>query len=179
MKLATLLAYSFLGLLAFLPGRLDGLSLEKSPSRSQPPSVQSRRDLLTATSVAAASLFLSSPTPAWAVADCFDDCFKNCKKVAPKDPEYCTTNCRDYCDQDDRQDGLSGSVSSDSGEVGILGGTFGQGTVPKDEDKVGLPRQIGGGDSSLARSARKFFVFVLLTLLCFPFTSLPLSKFLD
>ena len=39
-------------------------------------------------------------------------------------------------------DGLSGSVSSASGEVGILGGTFGQGTVAKGEDKppsVNLP----------------------------------------
>lgn len=32
-------------------------------------------------------------------------------------------------------DGLSGSVSASSGEVGILGGTFGQGTVVKGEDK--------------------------------------------
>lgn len=39
-------------------------------------------------------------------------------------------------------DGLSGSISASSGEVGILGGTFGQGTVVKGEDKppsVNLP----------------------------------------
>lgn len=32
-------------------------------------------------------------------------------------------------------DGLSGSVSAASGEVGLLGGTFGQGTVVKGQDK--------------------------------------------
>jgi hypothetical protein len=32
-------------------------------------------------------------------------------------------------------DGLSGSISASSGEVGILGGTFGQGTVVKGQDK--------------------------------------------
>ena len=42
-----------------------------------------------------------------------------------------------YCIKN-RADGLSGSVSSASGEVGILGGTFGQGTVVKGEDKVSL-----------------------------------------
>jgi hypothetical protein len=38
--------------------------------------------------------------------------------------------------------GLSGSVSAEGGEVGILGGTFGTGTVVKGEDKppaVSLP----------------------------------------
>jgi hypothetical protein len=34
-----------------------------------------------------------------------------------------------------KQDGLSGSVSAASGEVGLLGGTFGQGTVVKGQDK--------------------------------------------
>jgi hypothetical protein len=32
-------------------------------------------------------------------------------------------------------DGLSGSVSATSGEVGLLGGTFGQGTVVKGQDR--------------------------------------------
>jgi hypothetical protein len=137
MKLPSHIPCPLIGLLALLPLLLEGLSLEKNPSMSSPS--MSRRELFvsaTATSATAASLLLSSP--AWAVADCFDDCLKNCKKVAPKDPEYCIANCKDYCDQDDRQDGLSGSVSSQSGEVGILGGTFGQGTVPKDEDRVGI-----------------------------------------
>jgi hypothetical protein len=33
------------------------------------------------------------------------------------------------------KDGLSGSVSAASGEVGLLGGTFGQGTVVKGQDR--------------------------------------------
>ena len=97
----------------------------------------SRRNILASTVVLPfLSTLTSSPSPALAVADCFQDCVKNCKKVAPKDPEYCVSNCKDYCEQDDRTDGLSGSVSSATGEVGILGGTFGQGTVPNGEDKV-------------------------------------------
>jgi len=63
------------------------------------------------------------------------DCVKNCLIIAPKDKEYCTDSCTAYCAQDDRTDGLSGSVSAENGEVGILGGSFGQGTVPKGEDK--------------------------------------------
>ena len=31
---------------------------------------------------------------------------------------------------------MSGSISAQNGEVGILGGSFGQGTVPKGKDKV-------------------------------------------
>jgi hypothetical protein len=70
-----------------------------------------------------------------AQADCFSDCVKNCKLIAPKDTGYCQETCTDYCSQPDRTDGLSGSVSSASGEVGILGGTFGTGTVVKGQDK--------------------------------------------
>jgi len=40
-------------------------------------------------------------------------------------------NCKSYCEQEDRTDGLSGSVSSEGGEMGILGTT----TVVKGEDK--------------------------------------------
>lgn len=72
-----------------------------------------------------------SPMVASATADCMSDCLNNCKQVAPKDPAYCADNCKDYCDQDDRTDGLSGSVSSEGGEVGILG----SGTVTKGKDK--------------------------------------------
>lgn len=57
-----------------------------------------------------------------------------------QDKEYCTDSCISYCAQDDRTDGLSGSVSAENGEVGILGGSFGQGTVPKGEDKVSFFR---------------------------------------
>ena len=53
-----------------------------------------------------------------------------------QDGQYCTDSCTNYCAQDDRTDGLSGSVSAQNGEVGILGGSFGKGTVPKGDDKV-------------------------------------------
>ncbi len=48
-----------------------------------------------------------------------------------QDPGYCLENCKSYCAQEDRTDGLSGSVSSEGGEVGILGTS----TVVKGEDK--------------------------------------------
>ena len=66
-----------------------------------------------------------------AAADCMTDCLKNCRRVAPKDNEYCVSNCNDYCDQPDRTDGLSGSISSTGGETGLLG----RGTVVRGEDK--------------------------------------------
>ena len=88
------------------------------------------------TLAAAATVMSSHPQPANAAADCFKDCMKECKLIAPKDPDYCTANCKGYCEQEDRKDGLSGSVSAESGEVGLLGGTWGQGTVTKSDDKV-------------------------------------------
>lgn len=91
-----------------------------------------RRNLLQQT-MAATTLF--TPFSAMAAADCYADCVKNCRLIAPKDPQYCDAECRDYCSQDDRKDGLSGSVSAEAGEVGILGGTFGTGTVVKGEDR--------------------------------------------
>lgn len=94
----------------------------------------SRRSLFRQCAASAATAaFL--PVAAANAADCFADCFKNCKTIAPKDLDYCKGNCQDYCEQPDRNDGLSGSVSASGGEVGLLGGTFGQGTVPKGEDK--------------------------------------------
>jgi len=75
---------------------------------------------------------VSSPYPAQAAkTECMSDCLKNCKLIAPKDSGYCNDNCSSYCAQEDRNDGLSGSVSSTGGEVGILG----TGTVVKGEDK--------------------------------------------
>eukprot|EP00555_Chaetoceros_dichaeta_P006487 CAMPEP_0198264340 /NCGR_PEP_ID=MMETSP1447-20131203/15304_1 /TAXON_ID=420782 /ORGANISM="Chaetoceros dichaeta, Strain CCMP1751" /LENGTH=182 /DNA_ID=CAMNT_0043953237 /DNA_START=95 /DNA_END=643 /DNA_ORIENTATION=+ len=74
----------------------------------------------------------SNPNEAQAAqTDCITDCLKNCKLIAPKDPGYCNDNCSAYCAQEDRADGLSGSVSSTGGETGILG----TGTVVKGEDK--------------------------------------------
>jgi hypothetical protein len=72
-----------------------------------------------------------APFSAQAAADCMKDCLQNCKLIAPKDPAYCAENCKAYCEQEDRTDGLSGSVSSVGGETGILGIN----TVVKGEDK--------------------------------------------
>jgi hypothetical protein len=40
----------------------------------------------------------------------------------------------DYCQQDDREDGLSGSVSSKGGETGLFGGSI-DGTVTRQDDQ--------------------------------------------
>lgn len=90
-------------------------SLVRAYSSPQPRSVSRRTALATAFSA------IALPLPAMAAPDCFKDCMKNCKLIAPKDPDYCLANCKGYCEQDDRSDGLSGSVSASSGEVGILG----------------------------------------------------------
>lgn len=73
---------------------------------------------------------LAAPAVALAAADCMTDCIKECKLIAPKNPEYCLDSCKSYCDQPDRTDGLSGSVSSAGGETGPLGTT----TVTKSDD---------------------------------------------
>jgi hypothetical protein len=107
-----------------------------------------RRGLAFVASGAAVATAAIDPTSAGFVPvahaeeDCYADCLKNCKAIAPKDTEYCEFTCNDYCSQPDRKDGLSGSVSYEGGEVGILGGTFGTGTVVKGQDKppsVALP----------------------------------------
>ena len=38
------------------------------------------------------------------------DCVQNCNRVAPASGGYCATTCDEYCEQPDREDGLSGSV---------------------------------------------------------------------
>jgi hypothetical protein len=78
--------------------------------------------------------------------DCYSDCNKNCKLIAPKDDIYCQESCTEYCSQEDRQDGLSGSMSAEKGEVGILGGSFGTGTVVKGQDKPPTLGRIPGLD---------------------------------
>ena len=128
---------------------------QQPPAAASPPqcsasTTSSRRDLLfqygTAAIVSATTMLVGGPTVAWAKADCFTDCFQNCKKLAPQNLDYCKESCQEYCDQPDRQDGLSGSVSADRGEVGILGGSFGQGTVPKGADKPPTLLQLPGLD---------------------------------
>jgi hypothetical protein len=102
-------------------------------------SCSSRRDVFSQwirTSISAATCAaVLVPAPASAKPDCYTDCLKNCKTIAPNNMDYCQNSCIEYCQQPDREDGLSGSVSAVKGETGILGGTFGQGTVPKGEDK--------------------------------------------
>ena len=60
------------------------------------------------------------PSPALAVKDCYLDCEQNCNRVAPRSGRYCEQTCGDYCLQDDRRDGLSGSVSNEGAEAGLL-----------------------------------------------------------
>lgn len=62
------------------------------------------------------------PLDAHAV-DCNQDCSRNCLKVAPGSAAYCKESCQDYCAQDDRTDGLSGSISNTGGETGLFGGS--------------------------------------------------------
>ena len=45
-------------------------------------------------------------------------CKRNCNRNAPGSGAYCESSCLDYCEQDDRKDGLSGSVSSEGSEFG-------------------------------------------------------------
>ena len=66
---------------------------------------------------------LTYPHNALAIADCKKDCVKNCIRVAPGSKGYCEESCTDYCAQDDRTDGLSGSISNTGGETGIFGGS--------------------------------------------------------
>ena len=65
--------------------------------------------------------------------DCTLDCTQNCLKVAPGSKEYCKMSCVDYCAQTDREDGLSGSISSNKGETGIFGGSIDGTTTAKDD----------------------------------------------
>ena len=53
-----------------------------------------------------------------AITDCKTDCVKNCVLQAPGSKDYCLVSCSDYCDQDDRHDGLSGSLDAVNGETG-------------------------------------------------------------
>ena len=69
-------------------------------------------------SVAATAIAVWSPASARAAKDCMLDCSQNCNLVALGSKDYCEATCVDYCAQDDRRDGLSGSVSAEGGEIG-------------------------------------------------------------
>ena len=115
--------------LAFSGGKSSTPIINDCPTTPAP---MERRNFLKTSATSFAAILFSNTQPANAAApDCFSDCLKNCKLIAPKDTEYCTSSCTDYCAQTDRKDGLSGSVSSENGETGILGTT----TVVKGEDK--------------------------------------------
>jgi hypothetical protein len=123
--------------------QMDQNHVDRRPQPFTPLEATTRRSLFrqcatsTAASLVVTTTIASNPSLALAAqqADCYTDCVQNCRALAPKDTAYCQESCRDYCDQTDRQDGLSGSIGAAQGEVGILGGTFGTGTVVKGADK--------------------------------------------
>ena len=92
-----------LALLFLLPGA-------RALSPGQPPQNLVRRAFVAS--------IVQAPLVANAAKDCFDDCNSNCKRLAPGSEAYCTLSCRDYCEQPDRRDGLSGSVGSEGAEIG-------------------------------------------------------------
>ena len=75
----------------------------------------SRRRLLLGSAAAA---LLPPVAAASAAVDCLQDCLQNCARLAGGSIGYCKTSCNEYCDQDDRRDGLSGSISSEGAEFG-------------------------------------------------------------
>ena len=122
-----------------------------------------RADLLTRRK-AVHALCLSSafafPGLASAAKDCMLDCEENCNRVVPGSTRYCYNSCVDYCAQDDRQDGLSGSVSSKSAEVGwasaydpsrFIPGAAPKGVVYGEDRPPGLP-DVFGVNAALRRA---------------------------
>jgi hypothetical protein len=59
------------------------------------------------------------PFTANAALDCLQNCRQNCGRLAGGSKEYCEDSCSEYCAQDDRKDGLSGSVGSEGAEFGF------------------------------------------------------------
>jgi hypothetical protein len=105
-------------LAALLLLRADGLQQRRRTVATN------RRNFLSAPGAAIVSsvLLLQGANPAHATKDCFEDCSSNCKRLAPGSEAYCTLTCRDYCEQPDRRDGLSGSQSSEAAELGWRSG---------------------------------------------------------
>ena len=98
------------------------------------PREATRRGILFA-GVLGGALPAALPAAANAKTDCVTDCLENCERVAPGNGAYCGSNCDDYCAQPDRRDGLSGSVSSDNGYVGLASPIRGGDTVEYGADK--------------------------------------------
>ncbi|GMI11560.1 hypothetical protein TrLO_g7495 [Triparma laevis f. longispina] len=117
-----------------VPKRLTTIDASSGPVDDS--STSSRRSFLTTSFLTTATITLAPTIASAKQADCMQDCVKNCRILAPNDTSgYCESSCKEYCEDPEREDGLSGSKSSDKGEYGILGGGFGQGTVTKGEDK--------------------------------------------
>ncbi|CAN0114266.1 unnamed protein product [Heterosigma akashiwo] len=136
--------------------KFSGLRSRSSFSALQPGSralsraafIEKASNALTVTTTAV--ILISNPNEARALPDCYTDCNKNCIKQAPGSKDYCEFQCRDYCAQDDRRDGLSGSVSSEGGEVGWRSGFYQQGTIVQGDDNPpvipGFKKLIDGVD---------------------------------
>ncbi|EOD25798.1 hypothetical protein EMIHUDRAFT_450387 [Emiliania huxleyi CCMP1516] len=88
------------------------------------------------------------PFAALAAADCLQTCRKNCGRLAAGSRDYCESSCVDYCAQDDRKDGLSGSVSTEGSEFGFAS-SFKNPLAPQkptvygDDKPPGLPDVFG------------------------------------
>ena len=87
--------------------------------------------------IVAVATTISSISPVNAAIDCNSNCYENCALVAPGSTAYCKSSCNEYCAQDDRHDGLSGSVDATDGETGIFGGSI-DGTVTRGQDRPPL-----------------------------------------
>ena len=123
------------------------------------PATTPRRDFLAG---AASLAVLATPFAASAQVDCLQDCLQNCARLAGGSKAYCKDSCAEYCAQTDRNDGLSGSVSSDGAEFGFAssfknpfdkgqkGVVYGTDTPPGLPDVFGinkaLRKAVTGGD---------------------------------
>ena len=116
-------------------GRID-LEMALLPVHSTESFDGGRIGVILASALLPAIVFACPPN-VHAIADCKKDCFKNCVAVAPGSKGYCEESCTDYCAQDDRTDGLSGSISNTGGETGIFGGSPVEGgaSVVRGEDR--------------------------------------------
>ena len=98
----------------------------------------SRRAATLAALAATTSPWFSPVAARAAEKDCYTDCIQNCNRVAPKSGRYCESSCNEYCAQDDRRDGLSGSIDSSNAEVGLLS-AFDLGSKVSGKAPVGVP----------------------------------------
>ena len=125
MLLLSLSSIIFISLMTLIFQSKSSLSLSLSLSKAQ-------RNCMLKT--LATTLVFTNINLANAVIDCNQDCVKNCIVAAPGSIEYCRSSCNDYCNQDDRHDGLSGSLDAKNGETGLFGGSI-DGTVTRQDDK--------------------------------------------